>query len=89
MYLTHYGCVGDVPQMAAALFDVMQRMVDIALALRDAPDRHARLREGLLDLYLRLLRERGCEHSDETITALLTMDVELNVQGLGVWLDRQ
>ena len=89
MYLTHFGPVGEVPQMAAALLDMMQRMVDIGLAQRDASDRHARLREGLLDLYLRALREHGCDLRDEVITALLSMDVELNAQGLGVWLDRR
>ncbi len=89
MYLTHYGRVGDVPRLRAQLLDLLQAMVDIALRHREAAQRHARLRESLLELYLRSLRSHGCDFSDTQVARLLEMDVELNAQGLAVWLDRR
>jgi hypothetical protein len=89
MYLTHYGRVGEVERLAGELLAMLQDMVDIGDALRDAPQRHARLREALFAMYLRSLRARGCRFDDAECAALLEMDVELNAQGLGVWLDRR
>jgi hypothetical protein len=40
-------------------------------------------------MYLRSARAHGCRFDDAEIARLLAMDVELNAQGLGVWLDRQ
>jgi hypothetical protein len=62
-------------------------MVILAQALRDAPERHARLKHGLLALYQDRLAAHGI-HDAERIAELLAMDVELNAQGLGVWLDK-
>jgi glyoxylase-like metal-dependent hydrolase (beta-lactamase superfamily II) len=88
MYLTHYGRIGDVARLAGQCLQVLQAMVDIGLAHRLATDRHARLREALLEMYLQSMREHGCRFNDEEGAALLEMDVELNAQGLAVWLDR-
>jgi glyoxylase-like metal-dependent hydrolase (beta-lactamase superfamily II) len=88
MYLTHYGRIGDVARLAGQCVQVLQAMVDIGLAHRLATDRHARLREALLAMYLQSMREHGCRFNDEEGAALLEMDVELNAQGLAVWLDR-
>jgi glyoxylase-like metal-dependent hydrolase (beta-lactamase superfamily II) len=88
MYLTHYGRIGQVERLAADLLVVLQGMVDVGLANRHAAERHARLREGLFALYLQSLRAHGCAFPDSKCAALLEMDVELNAQGLGIWLDR-
>jgi glyoxylase-like metal-dependent hydrolase (beta-lactamase superfamily II) len=89
MYLTHFGRVGEVPRLAAQQLETMQAMVEIGLRHRHAEARHARLREALLALYLRSLRSHGSELDDAEVARLLEMDVELNAQGLAVWLDRQ
>ncbi len=89
MYLTHFGRVGDVQRLAADCVGMLQDMVDVGLALQEIEDRHTRLREATFDLYLRSLRAHGCDYSDAEIATLLEMDVELNAQGLGIWLDRQ
>jgi len=89
MYLTHYGRVGEVERLAADLLVMLQDMVDIGQALRHAPQRHAKLREALFAMYLRSLRARGCRFDAAECATLLEMDIELNSQGLGVWLDRQ
>jgi glyoxylase-like metal-dependent hydrolase (beta-lactamase superfamily II) len=87
MYLTHYGRVGDVPRLAALLLEQVDAMVALARELRQAPQRHERLKQALLALYLDRLAAHGFTDTDRA-AQLLTMDVELNAQGLGVWLDK-
>lgn len=93
MYLTHYGRVGgsvaQVRQLAGLMLDALAGMTVLATSLRDAPDRHERLRAGLADLYLSRLLQRGWAGDVAQAREWLAMDAELNAQGLGVWLDRQ
>ena len=87
MYLTHFGRVGNVPQLARQLLGQLDAMVAIGRSLKDAPERHARLVEALRGLYLGRLAEHGLP-PDHRSEELLAMDIELNAQGLGVWLDK-
>lgn len=89
MYLTHYGRVGDVQRLAAMLLEQLDAMVQIAQLLRDAPERHAALCGALRALYTERVKQHGAPLSDTRIHELLAMDVELNAQGIGVWLDRE
>jgi glyoxylase-like metal-dependent hydrolase (beta-lactamase superfamily II) len=89
IYLTHYGRVSDLARMAQLLLTLLDAAVETGLRLRESSDRHQRLKQELTLLYTRSLREHGCTLSDERIAFLLTMDVELNAQGMGVWLDRK
>ena len=89
MYLTHYGRVGDVPRLGADLLRMLQRMVDIGRSLQAAPQRDTALRKALLALYLDGLRAHGDTHAVADIETLLAVDLQLNAQGLGIWLDRQ
>ncbi|HEX6705010.1 MAG TPA: MBL fold metallo-hydrolase [Albitalea sp.] len=88
MYLTHYGPVGDVPRLGAHFLRQLDAIVALGRAVEGATDRHAALKEGLSDIYLGEVRERGLAMSDQQALDLLAMDIELNAQGLGVWLDR-
>ena len=89
LYLTHYGRVGDVPRLGALLLAQIDAMVALALPLAADAQRHAALKQALGKLYLGRLREHGCELSDAEVLALLALDIELNAQGLAIWLDRQ
>lgn len=89
MYLTHYGRVGEVPRLARELGDGIARYERIATELAGVPDRHAQLRRALSADALAALRAHGCALADEAIGAILDGDLELNAQGLGVWLDQQ
>lgn len=88
MYLTHYSRVRDVPRLAADLRAQLDCYVDVAQARADADDRHAALLDGLRGATLAHARARGCPLDDDAVLALLHHDLELNAQGLGVWLDR-
>lgn len=87
--IAHYGEVFDCTRLAADLhaqIDEMVRLVKLADA--DA-DRHARLLAELSALYLRRARAHGVAQEDAGVLGLLGMDIELNAQGLEIWLDRQ
>ena len=93
MYLTHYGRVGrdaaDVQRLAGLLLTQVDAMEAIALRLKATPQRHAALKAELLSLYQRGVAAHLGEAMPATrVAELLAMDVELNAQGLGVWLDR-
>jgi glyoxylase-like metal-dependent hydrolase (beta-lactamase superfamily II) len=90
MYLTHYGRVENVEQLARMLHASIDDMVDVARVADDgAPDRHSRLVKGLADLYARRLAEHGWQGDRHALMHWLGVDIELNAQGLGVWLDRE
>ena len=88
MYLTHYGRVGEVPRLAKALYEQIDAMVAIADACDGRADRHRCIAAALSALYLERAHAQHVPLADEDVLSLLAMDIELNAQGLGVWLDR-
>jgi len=88
VYLTHYGRVDAVQELARDLREGLVAYQRIAHAHADAPDRHARLYADLMDYHLGQLRERGNPMPEARARGLLDIDVEINAQGLEVWLDR-
>ncbi len=89
MYLTHFGATREVVAHAEMLRRQLDAMVSLAQAQTHAPARSARLREGLRQLYLDELAQGGCTRPAAECAAFLEGDIELNAQGLEVWLDRQ
>jgi glyoxylase-like metal-dependent hydrolase (beta-lactamase superfamily II) len=89
VYLTHYGRVDAVPALAKDLREGLVAYQRIARAHADAPDRHARIHAALMDYHLDQLRERRHPMPGARARELLDMDVEINTQGLEVWLDHR
>jgi glyoxylase-like metal-dependent hydrolase (beta-lactamase superfamily II) len=89
VYLMHYSRVREVRQLAAEL--QLQIGEYVALAERHAadPDRHTAMRADMRALWQRRLEAHGCRLARARIDELLESDLELNVQGLEVWLDRR
>jgi glyoxylase-like metal-dependent hydrolase (beta-lactamase superfamily II) len=89
MFLTHYSRVTDLPRLARDLHGQIDAMV--AIAQRHAADqnRHVSITEELADLYISRAQAHGCAQSPAQVRELLAMDIELNAQGLEVWLDKQ
>ncbi len=88
MYLTHYSRIGEVQRVASELLRQIKDLARMARELQAAPQRHQRLCGELHRYFLERLRAHGCTLSEAQIDPLLAMDIELNAQGLGVWLDR-
>ena len=88
IYLTHFGQTCDVAGKALDL----HRMIDahVAIALREkkaGAERHARIRVGLDELLLEETKRFGCRLADADVLKVFDADLELNTQGLVVWLD--
>jgi glyoxylase-like metal-dependent hydrolase (beta-lactamase superfamily II) len=91
MYLTHYGRVAPPAVLAESLLEQIDAMVAIGRrhAALAAEARHAALCRELSELYASRIAAHGCALPREQVIELLAMDIELNAQGLGVWLDRE
>ena len=89
LYLTHFGRVGEVPRLGEMMLAQVDEMAALAQrCARDGDARHQRLRDGLAALALQRVRAHGCRLADAEVLELLAMDLELNAQGLAIWLDR-
>lgn len=90
LYLTHYGCVEGVPRLGEMMLAQVDEIVALGERLRPlpAPERHAALMAGLAALYTARLQRLGSSVPRDDALALLAMDLELNAQGIGIWLDR-
>lgn len=88
-FLTHFSQVTQLERHAADLHALLDAHVAIAESLRDAgAERHERLKAKLGELFVEHLTRNGCHAGREFILDLLAWDMELNAQGLEVWLDR-
>lgn len=88
IYVTHYGQVRDVPRLGADLHRLIDAHVEAALHHRGAgAERHARIKAAIIEILLGEARRHGWRMAPDALLRLMAVDVELNAQGLGVWLD--
>ena len=88
VYVTHFGQVRDVERLGAD----MHRLIDAHVALgrthRDAgTQRHERLKQGLEGVVLEEAERQRWSLSQAQVLELFATDIELNAQGLAIWLD--
>ncbi|HEV2270137.1 MAG TPA: MBL fold metallo-hydrolase [Steroidobacteraceae bacterium] len=88
MYLMHFSRVTDVPRLGEALKGQIRELTRIARQSAGAADRAAAIRAGMGELWRELAVAHGCRLAPERVLALLEGDLELNTQGLIVWLAR-
>ncbi len=91
IYLTHYGAVREPARLVTLLRQSLDRFTEIALGA-DAPAGQARreqMRAGLRAWLQQSLAEHGCRQSPEEIDRLMEMDLDLDAQGLEVWLQKR
>ncbi len=88
MYLTHFGMLaGELPSLAAALHRGIDAHVRRARAAPPGPGRQEAIRAGLeAELLEEAARQRVTAPREEVLR-VFREDLELNAQGLGVWLD--
>ncbi len=87
MYLTHFGMIeGRIPEAARALLEAVDGHVAVAEAAPAGPGREAAIREGLAAQLLRLLDRHGWKGTREEALRAFDADLNLNSQGLEVWL---
>jgi glyoxylase-like metal-dependent hydrolase (beta-lactamase superfamily II) len=93
IYLTHFDRVDEVARLADDLHVQIDAMVALAHKAQassdDAEQRHESLKAALTELYFSRAHAHGWQGEREQLLELLGMDVELNAQGLGIWLDNE
>ncbi len=89
MYLTHYGRVENVARHAAELHDLIDAFTAMARRHRNDESRHAAISADLKTLFLDRLGGRIPGLSPDRMLDLLAIDIDLNAQGLEIWLDQQ
>lgn len=90
VYPTHFGQLANVERNGAALHRHLDAFVRIAREATQLGEvRHREIYSALFRYALGELRAVGCEVPEARIVELLGNDLELNAQGLGVWLDAQ
>lgn len=82
VYLTHFGRLTNVEEVAASLKDGVDKYVEITLASRGDPDELSRR---LKDLYGSMITANGQESRRAEIEAATRWDLKLNIQGLACW----
>ncbi len=88
IYLTHYSRVTDLERLASDLHRGLRAFVAIAKSCAEASDRLACIKAAMRDYLAGRLDEHGYEGGADAIDQVLGMDIDLNAQGLLVWLDR-
>jgi glyoxylase-like metal-dependent hydrolase (beta-lactamase superfamily II) len=89
IYLMHYSRVTGAPRLGESLKRQVRQLAQIALRNANAPDMKAAIMKEMWLLWLELVREHGCKLAEADIEELLGPDLELNAQGLVVWVGRQ
>jgi glyoxylase-like metal-dependent hydrolase (beta-lactamase superfamily II) len=88
VYVTHYSQVSDVPRLAADMHRLIDAQLDIAEREKNSGNlRHQRIVVGLRTLIKNEAANQhwGCQ--GDTACAVLAGDIELNAQGMEIWLD--
>jgi glyoxylase-like metal-dependent hydrolase (beta-lactamase superfamily II) len=87
VYVTHFGQVRDIARLGADLHRLIDAHVGLACAHRDAGAmRHERLKAGLEALLSAEAERQGWRLHRDQVLALFATDIELNAQGLALWL---
>ncbi len=87
MYLTHFGRVQDVARLALNLKAAIKHFVAIAKTHAHDPNRTEAIQVDLMDWLLESVREHGVTLAEPQLREILQLDVDINTQGLEIWLD--
>ncbi|MBS1174624.1 MAG: Beta-lactamase-like protein [Burkholderiaceae bacterium] len=91
MYLTHFGKITDLVKLSEDLLRHISALTQAALFVQtlnlDHNARHTRIKEAMQAYLLMQVRMFGCTLTDSQLIEIFATDIELNTQGMGVWLD--
>lgn len=88
-YLTHYSVLEDPEPQADLLRAQVEDYRQIAQLLRNEPERKETIFQALKDITFARISSVQPNLDLDTMEKVLAMDLELNAQGLDVWLSKQ
>ena len=89
LYLTHYSRVRNLDRLASDMHEGIDAYVAMARKHQYDDNRTKSLQTSMFEYFVQKLREHGYTGDREMMRSVLDIDVDLNAQGLEVWLDRQ
>jgi glyoxylase-like metal-dependent hydrolase (beta-lactamase superfamily II) len=89
VYLTHYSRVRNLDRLAADMHDGIDAFVAMARDHQGAENRTEQLSARMFEYFVQRLTEHGYGGDREMMYSILSIDVDLNTQGLEVWLSKQ
>jgi L-ascorbate metabolism protein UlaG (beta-lactamase superfamily) len=89
LFLTHYSRVINLDRLATEMHDGIDMYVTLARQHENDDDRPVALRNSLFEYYVERLEAHGYRGDREMIQSTMSIDIELNAQGLEVWLERK
>ena len=89
LYLTHYSRVRNPERLAIQMHAGINDYVAVAREYAEDDDRLAEMRKSLLEYYVQRLAQHGYAGDREMVRSVMSIDVDLNAQGLDVWLERE
>jgi glyoxylase-like metal-dependent hydrolase (beta-lactamase superfamily II) len=89
LYLTHYSRVRNLERLAQQMHRGIDAYVAIAERYEHDEDRSANIRNGLTEYYAEQLADHGYTESHDTMLEVMGIDIDLNTQGLEVWLEKR
>ena len=91
-YMKAFGVLDNPVELALGVYfhqcAIAMSCVQLARAAPDGDGRHEAIRNSIAALTHRQLRAHGVTLGDDQIEAILGLDIDLNAQGLGVWLEK-
>lgn len=89
VYLGHYSRLTGVERIAADLHRLIDAQVAVARAARGhGIKRHVEILAGLEQIVLDEVERQGSVLPEAQVLDLLRLDLDMNAQGLGMWLDK-
>jgi len=88
MYLTHFGRVRDLPRLADDLVAGVEQFARWGEQFATDEDRPGRIRSAMMTWLVKRARDHGVGLPDESLREVFAGDVELNSQGIEIWLER-
>ncbi len=89
MYLTHFGRVQNVEQLAEKMKAAVLQFVQFADRHAGAGDRTAQIEEAMMEWLLEGIREHGVELPEDELRGIVQNDVVLNTQGIEFWINHR
>ena len=89
VYLTHYSRVRNLDRLASDMHEGIDAYVAMARKHQYDDHRTESLQTSMFEYFVQKLTEHGYTGDREMMRSVLDIDVDLNAQGLKVWLDRQ
>jgi len=88
LYLTHYSRVRDLGRLAADMHASIDAYTEMALANKDADDPLVGIQLAMAEYLKGLARAHGFKGDEDSLQAILEIDIGLNAKGLVSWLQR-